>query len=214
MDVVLVDGAGRPTGLMGRAEAHAGDGRRHLAFAALVIDGEGRLVLARRARSKPLWPLVWDLGVASHPRVGESLVEATERRVLEELRAPGRFAALAAFDYWAQDGERGSEREYCWVMAGRVSGSLNPAAGEVQAWRAVDLAELAQIWEHTPAELCPWAPLALLAAGEWIAAGGGGLDPQVASALAPLGDEGVRTGLEGALARWPGLREWRMPNRQ
>jgi isopentenyl-diphosphate Delta-isomerase len=210
VSVVRVGDDGQPAGVLGRGSAHAGAGQRHLAFAALLLDGQGRLLLARRAASKALWPGVWDLGVASHPLPGERVPSAAERRVREEFGTSARLAAFGPFDYWAEDPGRGSEREYCWALAGRLDGVPRPDPVEVSEWRALEVEELLAGLDQRAPELCPWAPLTLLAVGEALAARGG-IEAGVNGALSPLAAPGARTRIREALGSWPGLRSWALP---
>ena len=76
-DVIAVDENDEPSELVNRLDAHTGDGVRHRAFTALLFDEAGNLLLAQRSPEKRLWDTCWDGTVASHPREGETQVEAT-----------------------------------------------------------------------------------------------------------------------------------------
>ena len=66
--VILVDQSGRELGVADKVECHRGPGRLHRALTCLLFDDRSRLLFARRAPTKPLWPGYWDATVATHPR--------------------------------------------------------------------------------------------------------------------------------------------------
>ena len=159
-EVVLVDAAGRETGLAPLADAHRGVGQLHRAFTAVLFDASGRVVLARRAASKPLWPGWWDATVASHPRRGESVIEAGRRRLKEELGVDTKLVDVGTFRYFAPFGDAGSERESCAALFGWLAegDSPEPHPEEISEVKHVDFGEFA---EGGVSDICPWAWLAL-----------------------------------------------------
>ncbi len=158
-EVVLVDAAGREMGLAPLADAHRGTGQLHRAFTAVLFDASGRVVLARRAASKPLWPGWWDATVASHPRQGESVVEAGRRRLREELGVDTELLDVGTFRYFAPFGDAGSERESCAALFGWLAEgeSPNPHPEEISEVKHVELGEFT---EGLAPGICPWAWLA------------------------------------------------------
>ena len=56
-EVVLLDEEGRSIGTVAKAEVHHRETPLHLAFSCYLFDGEGRLLLTRRALHKPTWRL-------------------------------------------------------------------------------------------------------------------------------------------------------------
>ena len=70
--------------------------------------------------AKRLWPLYWSNSCCSHPRRGETMEAAIQRRLHEELglRCPLQF--LFKFQYQAQFDATGAENELCSVFIGRM----------------------------------------------------------------------------------------------
>jgi len=77
--------AGEPAGhTLDKAEAHR-VGAWHRAAHVWIVDGDGRLLLQRRAEVKENWPGKWDVSVAGHVGAGESAIAAAIREAREEL---------------------------------------------------------------------------------------------------------------------------------
>ncbi|MGF1547023.1 MAG: isopentenyl-diphosphate delta-isomerase, partial [Thiotrichales bacterium] len=83
--LILVDGDDNVTGYQTKHSTHSGMGLLHRAFSVFVFARDGRLLLQQRSAGKQLWPLHWSNSCCSHPRKGESYVDAAHRRLREEL---------------------------------------------------------------------------------------------------------------------------------
>lgn len=202
---MLVDETDAQIGTAGKFECHAGPGRLHRAFTALVFDPAGRLLLTRRSASKMLWPGAWDATFASHPRQSESYAEAAVRRMPDELGAVCEMEYLLKFLYRVRYSAAGSENEVCGLLAGTLAdpASLSPAASEISevAWQTAGQA--AGAVRKRPESYCPWMLAALWLLGE---AGGEG---RCAGAIAPWTETPVREALAGALEEHMGRDQWR-----
>ncbi|WP_145063095.1 NUDIX domain-containing protein [Engelhardtia mirabilis] len=200
--LILVDGEDRVVGEAGKAECHLEGGRKHRALAVVVFDGEGRLLLARRAAAKPLWPGSWDATIASHPRPGEDYVVAGRRRLLEELGVELEAELLGRFDYRIEFEAVGVEDEVCAALIARLGGDPPaPVAAEVDGIRAVTLEAFLDEAADPAAGICPWAPLAVLAAS---------LAPSPPAELAALARPALRQRLIDAADAHLGIGGWRM----
>lgn len=165
--VVAVDADDTEQGLVNRLEAHTGEGTRHRAFAALVFDERGHILLAQRSPDKRLWDGYWDGTVASHPKQGESQREATRVRLREELGiAPEQYDDLRLtdkFEYKRYYPRKGVEHEVCSILQLTLADtSVDPDEREVAGllWAPYE-----RLYEH-PAwyrqlRLCPWFEIAL-----------------------------------------------------
>ncbi|MDP9906181.1 isopentenyl-diphosphate Delta-isomerase [Arthrobacter bambusae] len=158
--VVLLNDANEPIGTCPKADAHQGDGIRHLAFSCYAFDANGRVLLTRRAWTKETFPGVMTNTCCGHPVPGETLVEAVKRRMRDELNLEVNDLQLALpdFEYVAQSNEY-VEREFCPVFACRVDHDPVPNPVEVdEAWWEpwVDVVALAEV-QLSP--LSPWARL-------------------------------------------------------
>ena len=84
-ELILVDELDREIGQGAKSECHAGNGILHRAFSVFIFNSRNELLLQRRSAEKPLWPNYWSNTCCSHPRVGESMGEAVNRRLAQEL---------------------------------------------------------------------------------------------------------------------------------
>ena len=83
-NVILVDPEDRPLGTMEKMEVHR-KGVLHRAFSVFVFNSQGELLLHRRAMDKYHSGGLWTNTCCSHPRPDETVVEAAQRRLVEEM---------------------------------------------------------------------------------------------------------------------------------
>jgi len=156
-ELILVDENDEEIGTMSKAESHDGDGVLHRAFSLFLFDDRGRLLLQRRAASKRLWPMYWSNSVCSHPRQGEAISEAVERRAADELGLDKLSAEFVyKFRYRVRYEDLGSEHELCHVFLGRLSGGIDPNRSEIEAVRFIEPGELTRDLERNAGEYTPW----------------------------------------------------------
>ena len=154
--LILVDDSDRVVGHLSKRACHEGHGILHRAFSIFIFDREGRLLLQRRSAEKPLWPLFWSNSCCSHPREGESMDEATRRRLHEELQLSCGLQFLFKFQYQARYRDVGSEHEMCSVYVGVADSEAAPHPSEVSEIRWVSVEELDREVEANPEILTPW----------------------------------------------------------
>ena len=171
-EVLAVTEDGEVTGPVDRIEAHAGEGILHQAFETFLVEGEGedaRVLLCRRSALKRLWGGVLADSCAGHPRPGEDLAAAAQRRLTEETGltpAQAPLKQLGHVVYREDHGDGRCECEWCGVFAARVEpGSLCVNEEEISEVRPVRLSEIAAYIEGRPEQLAPWARLAFEDAG-------------------------------------------------
>ena len=175
--LILVDDQDREIGYQSKTACHEGAGLLHRAFSVFLFNADGDLLLQQRSGAKPLWPLHWSNSCCSHPRRGESVEAAARRRVQEELGVGSDPAYLYKFIYQASFGDVGSEHEYCWVLAGRLSGEIEIDRDEIADWRYVRPDTLtAEIAANADA-FTPWLKL------EWPRVSGEFLDQILAARI-------------------------------
>lgn len=160
--LILVDRLDNEVGSLSKAECHAGDGVLHRAFSVFLFNAEGQLLLQRRSSDKPLWPLFWSNTCCSHPRVGETLEVAAERRLMQELGIECPLEFVYKFEYQAHFRDVGAEHELCHVFVGRYDGAVNPNTTEIAETRLARSDEIDTELASNPEAFTPWFRL------EWV----------------------------------------------
>ncbi|MEV7428271.1 isopentenyl-diphosphate Delta-isomerase [Nocardioides sp. NPDC092400] len=171
--VVLLDDEGHPCGTAPRATVHTTDTPLHLAFSCYVLDGEGRVLVTRRAVTKRTWPGVWTNSFCGHPRPGEDPVATVHRYAEHELglELTDVRCVLPEFRYRAVDPGGIVENELCPVYSARTDGLPRHHPDEVEESRWLSLEELRAALAAAPWALSPWLreQAAELEAAGWFA---------------------------------------------
>ncbi len=154
--LILVDTDDQETGSLGKVECHDGDGILHRAFSVFLFNDRGELLLQQRSVDKRLWPMYWTNTCCSHPRQGESMQVATERRLQQELNTASTLEFIYKFEYQARFGNLGSENELCWVYLDRLEQEATANGAEIAALRFADEKTLQAEIESNPDDFTPW----------------------------------------------------------
>ncbi|MEO0424555.1 MAG: isopentenyl-diphosphate Delta-isomerase [Pseudomonadota bacterium] len=158
-ELILVDEQDQEIGFASKGACHDGDGILHRAFSVFVFDSARRVLLQQRSEQKRLWGGYWANSCCSHPRRGESMAEASVRRLHQELHLNCELQFLYKFIYQASFGSEGAEHELCWVYKGVTDEAPVVNANEIADYRYVTPAELdAEIAAH-PERFTPWLML-------------------------------------------------------
>nr|WP_299175818.1 isopentenyl-diphosphate Delta-isomerase [uncultured Allomuricauda sp.] len=133
-NVILVNEADEPIGVMPKLEAHE-KAVLHRAFSVFVMNNKGQTMLQQRAKDKYHSPLLWTNTCCSHQREGENNIEAGKRRLQEEMGFQTELKELFSFIYKAPFDNGLTEHELDHVMMGSYEDapSINPE--EVEAWK-------------------------------------------------------------------------------
>ncbi len=158
--LIAVDERDRRTGTVEKMAAHR-DGVLHRAFSVFVFDEGDRLLLQRRARGKYHSGGLWSNTCCSHPRDGESLLEAAHRRLREEMDFDCPLDPVFGFVYRAALGGGLVEHEYDHVLAGRFQGNPAPDPNEVEDWKWETLPIIRSGLARNPNDFTAWFEQAL-----------------------------------------------------
>jgi isopentenyl-diphosphate delta-isomerase len=162
--VVLVDEDGTPLGTAPKATVHDADTPLHLAFSCHLRDGDGRLLVTRRALGKRTWPGVWTNSFCGHPGPGEDLESAVARRAYDELgvTVTDLRLVLPDFRYRATDASGTVENELCPVYTAVTLDDVQPDPDEVAEYRWIDAEDLEVAVSMAPWAFSPWLNLQLV----------------------------------------------------
>jgi len=115
--VILVDKNDNQVGLMPKLEAHE-KGLLHRAFSVFIFNNEYKLLLQKRATSKYHSGGLWTNTCCSHPREGEDISEAANRRLFEEMGIKTSLRKVYDFIYKAELDNGLTENEFDHVFYG------------------------------------------------------------------------------------------------
>lgn len=158
-ELILVNENDEETGYLDKAGCHKGSGILHRAFSIFLFNDNGELLLQQRSDDKPLWPLFWSNTCCSHPRRGETMELATQRRLQQELGMKTTPEFLYKFQYQAQYDATGAEHELCSVYLGHSSALPVPNRHEIADWRYISSNDLNTELASHPERFTPWFKL-------------------------------------------------------
>ncbi len=161
--VILVDENDKEIGIAEKIQAHR-ENLCHRAFSVFIFrdQNEPELLLQQRAKGKYHSAGLWTNTCCSHPRPGEEIIAAGERRLREEMGIDANLTALGWFHYIAHFDNGLTENEIDYVLIGKTDLDtivLNPA--EAEAYRWITLTDLTNEMAQYPARFTPWLAKAL-----------------------------------------------------
>lgn len=158
-NVILVDSNDSVIGSMEKYEAHE-KGLLHRAFSVFLFNDRGQLLMQQRALDKYHCGGLWTNSCCSHQRLGESNLDAAERRLMEELRikASDLYDSFS-FVYKAEFDNGLTEHEFDHVLIGKFNGKSNFNVAEVAAIQYMDQQQIEDEIAHFPEKFTPWFKL-------------------------------------------------------
>lgn len=154
-EVILVDEQDRELGVMQKLEAHK-KGLLHRAVSVFILNAEGKFLLQRRAMEKYHSPGLWTNTACSHPMPGESTLEASRRRLKEEMGIDCDLHYAFNFIYRAEFDNGLIEHELDHVYVGYGNENPKPDVSEVMDWNWYSEAELKMLLEKNPKLFTEW----------------------------------------------------------
>ena len=136
--VILVDKHDNQLGLMEKIEAHK-KAVLHRAFSVFILNDNNELLIQQRALSKYHSPALWTNTCCSHPRDGESVLDAGARRLKEEMGFETKLDSLLSFIYRAKFDNGLTEHEFDHVLFGYYNDDPSINKLEVMDWKWVNL---------------------------------------------------------------------------
>jgi isopentenyl-diphosphate Delta-isomerase len=165
-EVILVNENNEPIGVMEKMEVHR-RGLLHRAFSVFIFDGKGRMLLQKRAPSKYHGGNLWTNACCSHPRPGEAVKDAAERRLEEELGFSTGLSEIFSFTYRAAVENELVEYEFDHVFAGEYEGKIEADPGEICEYRYDSLEQIKEKMERHPEQFTSWFKIAFPKIEKW-----------------------------------------------
>ena len=153
--VILVDKNDNQIGVEEKMKVHE-DGLLHRAFSIIVFNTQNEMLLHRRALGKYHCPGLWTNACCSHPRPGENLATAIDRRLEEEMGFSCDLKEVFNFSYLADFDNGLTENEYDHVFVGKFDGSPKPNPKEVDDWKWMPVDDLKKDISENPNSYTPW----------------------------------------------------------
>ncbi|MCB0842548.1 MAG: isopentenyl-diphosphate Delta-isomerase [Bacteroidetes bacterium] len=154
-NVILVNKDDCEVGVMEKMEAHQ-KGLLHRAFSVFLFNKKGEILLQQRAKHKYHSGGLWTNTCCSHPRPGESLSKATQRRLREEMGIKCEMRPAFSFIYKKKFANGLTEHELDHVFLGRFDGTPEINKEEVEAWKYMGLEEIRADLEQNPEDYTAW----------------------------------------------------------
>lgn len=160
--VILVDEKDQEIGTGEKLAVHE-EGLLHRAFSVFIYNSEGELLIQRRALGKYHSPGLWANTCCGHPFPGESVQEAVNRRLREEMGFACALTPRTEILYTLKLADGLFEREYVHVYEGHVDAvDLKPDPEEVSEFTWVTPEELREEARTKPELYARWFRLYLL----------------------------------------------------
>jgi len=153
--VILVDEQDNPIGLMEKLEAHQ-KALLHRAFSVFILNDKGEIMLQQRAANKYHSPNLWTNTCCSHPREGETTIEAGKRRLQEEMGFVTELSEVLSFIYKAPFDNGLTEHEYDHVLVGYSDAQPQINPEEVASWKWLSLEAIREDIEQNPQVYTVW----------------------------------------------------------
>ena len=154
-EVILVNEQDQQIGIMEKMAAHIVP-RLHRAFSIFIFNSNGELLLQQRAFSKYHSPGLWTNTCCSHPRNGETMEQATSRRLMEEMGMNCDMHEVFTFIYKAPVGLGLIEHEFDHVFFGESDDTPVINTDEVAAWKYMNLDDIAEDMKAHPECYTEW----------------------------------------------------------
>jgi isopentenyl-diphosphate delta-isomerase len=152
--VILVDENDNQLGLLEKMEAHR-KALLHRAVSVFIIGSDGEWILQKRAYDKYHSKGLWTNACCTHPLPGETVQEAANRRLMEEMGIQCDLKKLFAFVYKTKLENELTEYEYDHVFIGVSDNIPVINTAEVVDWEKISFDQLHQhLIEHPDFYTC------------------------------------------------------------
>jgi isopentenyl-diphosphate Delta-isomerase len=159
-EVIVVDQNDKVIGTANKILAHS-EGKLHRAFSIFIFNSKNELLLQKRAKSKYHSGGLWSNTCCSHPRPKESVIQAANRRLEEEMGIFSNMKEIFSFKYSTKLENKLIENEYDHVLIGEYDGLPVINQEEVNDWKWITINKLLQDLQENEAKYTYWFKICL-----------------------------------------------------
>ena len=152
--IILVDKKDNKIGEGEKLKVHL-EGKLHRAFSIFIFNSKGEMMLQQRAKTKYHSGGLWSNTCCSHPKSGETLEGAAERRLKEEMGFLCKFKKIFSFVYKVKIGNL-IEYEFDHIFVGKFDKNPKPSEKEVENWKWISQKELKGDIKENPEKYTYW----------------------------------------------------------
>ncbi len=153
--VILVDHQDNETGVQDKISVHQ-LALLHRAFSVFVFNSKEELILQQRADGKYHSPGLWTNTCCSHPKPGETTIDACNRRLSEEMGMSCDLEFSFSFMYKCKFTNGLTEHEFDHVYVGTSDDLPILNKAEVKDWKYINLSDLEKEIETQPEKFTEW----------------------------------------------------------
>ncbi|MFN8229785.1 MAG: isopentenyl-diphosphate Delta-isomerase [Bacteroidia bacterium] len=159
-EVILVDEKDNFLGTMEKIEAHE-KGLLHRAFSIFIFNDAGELLLQQRALTKYHSAGLWTNTCCSHPKPGEEILTAANRRLQEEMGFKTELTIKTDFVYKVKFENNLIEHEFDYILIGTYNKQPEINREEVCNYKWINLIDIKKEIQNNPNSYTHWFKLAL-----------------------------------------------------
>ncbi|HRF99552.1 MAG TPA: isopentenyl-diphosphate Delta-isomerase [Bacteroidia bacterium] len=158
--VILVDEQDNDIGVMEKMKAHQ-DGLLHRAFSVFIFNDQDELLLQQRAISKYHSGGLWTNTCCSHPRPNETIKDAANRRLFEEMGMSCDLKIKTSFIYKTPFDNGLTEHELDYVLIGTTNENPQINKEEVESYKWMLVKDIKKDISDNPDHYTSWFKIAL-----------------------------------------------------
>ncbi len=158
--VILVDEHDNDIGVMEKMQAHE-KGLLHRAFSIFIFNSHQQLLLQQRAISKYHSGGLWTNTCCSHPRPNETIKDAANRRLFEEMGMTCELTIKTNFIYKTPFENGLIEHELDYVLIGNSNSNPIINTTEVENFKWLSIDDIKKDVELNPHSYTSWFKIAL-----------------------------------------------------
>ena len=158
--VVLVDEKDNDIGVMEKLQAHK-EGLLHRAFSVFIFNDKNELLMQQRALSKYHSAGLWTNTCCSHPRPNETIKDAANRRLFEEMGMSCNLVIKTNFIYKTNFDNGLTEHELDYILVGYTNQNPIINKEEVESFRWQTLSDIKNDIVVNPNFYTSWFKIAI-----------------------------------------------------